>query len=240
MEITFKNVGNKTFKYTVSKEDTFKSMVETLIKDNQSTPDSQVKFIYKGKVLEHESTFSVLEEEKPTVIIIISKPKPNVGYTPNPTSVPVSNPTQVNDSNQVPDNIAIPNPFTNTVENTEPSDDIVRIQETVIGVLAMIKQNPQLTEMFNNNFEMLAGILMSPLFRPLFEAVNDITNEEHSELNVNQEPTDNTNMTLSEGDMNNVATLQALGFSQSDCIQAYLLCNKNLELAASMLMDSLN
>ncbi len=43
---------------------------------------------------------------------------------------------------------------------------------------------------------------------------------------------------LTEQDQHNIDTLVSLGFPKNASTQAYLLCNKNLELAASMLMDN--
>lgn len=47
-----------------------------------------------------------------------------------------------------------------------------------------------------------------------------------------------SNDNLTDQDLNNINTLVSLGFPKNASIQAYLLCNKNVELAASMLMDN--
>ena len=44
-------------------------------------------------------------------------------------------------------------------------------------------------------------------------------------------------VSLTQEDLNNIGTLEALGFPKQACIQAYVLANKNLDMAASMLMD---
>ena len=139
-------------------------------------------------------------------------------------------------------------------------DEIDKLRAAVVGMMVFVRSQPQMMELFNNNFESFAQIIMSPQFKPIFSAIlNDISaGDEHLD-NLTDSVMSNTNtntntntyndttssvqnqqaqtVSLTQEDLNNIGTLEALGFSKQECIQAYLLANKNIDMAASMLMD---
>ena len=90
---------------------------------------------------------------------------------------------------------------------------------------------------------------MSPQFKPMFDSMlNDtsagdeqLDNLTDSVLSHGHGHSDSSPQTqtvsLTQEDINNIATLEALGFHKQECVQAYVLANKNLDMAASMLMD---
>lgn len=152
----------------------------------------------------------------------------------------------------------LPNLF-NQPYNSEPEenlDSVDKLRAAVMGVLVFIRANPQLAKLFNNDFETLMGVMASNQIRPLFEKMVSETGEgdsgyldELSEtlMNVNsdEQSVETTNQTpppnsiqLSQDDMNNINTLVSLGFSKQDVIHTYIICNKNMAMTASMLMDS--
>ena len=227
-----------------------------------------IKFIFKGQILNHEKLFSEFTEEKSVIIFMVSKinselvPKTiSDTVSVNSTSNHVVQTFQsVNTSNQSNnDNVQpLPNLF-NQPYNSEPEenlDSVDKLRAAVMGVLVFIRANPQLAKLFNNDFETLMGVMASNQIRPLFEKMVSETGEgdsgyldELSEtlMNVNsdEQSVETTNQTpppnsiqLSQDDMNNINTLVSLGFSKQDVIHTYIICNKNMDMTASMLMDN--
>jgi UV excision repair protein RAD23 len=52
-----------------------------------------------------------------------------------------------------------------------------------------------------------------------------------------QPPVQQPTIELSEDDRNNIQTIMEMGFTQEQAIEAYLVCNKNVELAINYLFD---
>ena len=52
-----------------------------------------------------------------------------------------------------------------------------------------------------------------------------------------QPPVPQPTIELSEDDRNNIQTIMEMGFTQEQAIEAYLVCNKNVELAINYLFD---
>jgi hypothetical protein len=123
-------------------------------------------------------------------------------------------------------------------------NEVDRLRASVIATLFFIRQSPQFSELFMNNFTTLLDVLSSDQLRPLFERIfNDTTEINDSEYiddmtdhvsDISSQSNDN----FTDQDQHNIDTLVSLGFPKNASIQAYLLCNKNVELAASMLMDN--
>ena len=119
---------------------------------------------------------------------------------------------------------------------------IDKMRDSIIATLFFIRQTPQFTELFMNNFPALLEILSSDQLRPLFERIYNDTdmNDDEYDDDMTDHVSDVSSQSndLTEQDQHNIDTLVSLGFPKNASIQAYLLCNKNVELAASMLMDN--
>lgn len=272
MNVSFKSVSNKNFNFNVDPNDTIESVFPQIHSGLNTNPETHtMKVILKGKIIPHSSKFSEFNEEKLSFVFINTKIKDTpqvVQHQSEPVNQVSTNQTQSNSvvqnqtlvqpsQTQVQTNNNQQAPFPNLhnqnelddQEDGEPADEVDRLRAAVVGVLAFIRANPQLSELYLNNFETLVGVLASPQIRPLFEKMVDEYNSGDSEYldefteSVNNQTSTQTNnqnstqVTLTDTDMQNINTLVALGFPQNECVRAYIVCNKNLDMAASFLMD---
>jgi hypothetical protein len=217
---------------------------------------NNIKFIFKGKILNNATTFLDFKDEQKLIIIyMVSKNKSetsntNVSNTPTQQLETNISSSQVKlDSVQESTNTLDSN-WHNKFTTNENIDNVERLRASVIATLFFIRQSPQFTELFMNNFQTLLDVLISPQLRPLFERIyndTDLDDNEYidnmtdhvADINSKSNSSEQVNtVTLTEEDNNNINTLVSLGFPKNASIQAYLLCNKNVELAASMLMDN--
>jgi UV excision repair protein RAD23 len=271
MRVSFKNMSNKVIKYEVNQEDTLKSVVSKIFEENKTDSDNHaIKFIYKGQILNHDKPFSEFTEPNPNIIYMITKNKPVVAPSTQTVQPVVVQPTQPVHSDQPTQQLqttsnvnSYPNLFAQQIQedDNDDLDSVDQLRSAVMGVLVFVRANPQLAELFNNNFETLLGVMASPQIKPLFEKMVGETGDGNSDyldelssslLNVNsgEQLESSTSQSQSMGqsqansiqltqqDMDNINTLVSLGFDKQNVIQAYIVCNKNLDMAASMLMDS--
>lgn len=254
MLVTVKSVGIKTYKYEVKPEDKLSEIVTRLYNDNNiDSNKNTIKIIYRGRFQNLDKLFSEFEEENLTLVYVIGKND----SVPNPVN------TYVETSNTQPSltsNESSSNPPVSNNRNNETSES-ERLRAGIGGLLIYIRSNPALTELFNNNIGLLLNVLMSPEFKTVFDKIiegltnnnEDLSEETESlpillpmplSLGMNNAQPVNTfrpipvNDALSEQDQDNINTLMNLGFTREQSLEAYLMCRKNLELAASMLMDS--
>jgi hypothetical protein len=263
MLVSFKNINNKVNNYEVNPEDNLSSVVSKLLEDNKIDPDKNtIKFIFKGQILNHEKLFSEFTEENLVIIFMASKIKPEVAPKTISNTSSINSVVQTSQLNNESTSSVNVQPLSNLFnqsyisESDENLDLVDKLRAAVIGTLVFIRTNPQLAELFNNNFEILIGVMTSNQVRPLFEKMVSETSDSDSEyldelseslINVNsdEQSIETTNqdsplnsIELTQDDINNINTLVSLGFSKQDVIQAYIFCNKNIDMAASMLMDS--
>jgi len=266
MDVVFKAINNKAYPYNVNPDDCISTIIDKLSVDANVNKDTHnFKIIFQGKVLSMEQKFSEFTSPNPkdklTFVFMTTKTKtptsniqtsqsksvPATNTAPALTSTPAapvtvhtqSVPYDTNDTNQNSYDDGFENPYDNI-------DETDKLRSALIGLLVFIRAQPQMMELFNNNFEAFAQIIMSPQFKPMFEAMcNDMSAGEEQLDNLTDSvlshsaPTNSPaqTVTLNQEDMSNIATLEALGFSKQACVQAYMLANKNLDMAASMLMD---
>ncbi len=269
MEVTFKNMSNKTTTFNVDPNDALDTIIPKLMEQNSIDPTkNNIRFIFKGKVLDNKSNLSEFKDEPKLVIIYMatkiksveSTAQPSNTQTPSQTapvtqSAPVTtNQTQASTqaTNQVadPEYYPLEDNWHEDHVSGENADEVNRLRASVIATLFFIRQSPQFTEMFNNDFQTFLGVLSSPQLRPLFEKIYSESDSNDSEYmdqltdhvaDVQQNSgAQQQTMTveLDDQDKNNIEILVSLGFPRNASIQAYILCNKNVDLAASMLMDS--
>lgn len=273
MNVIFKAINNKAYPYTVNPEDPISSVLDKLYVDaNINKETNSFRIIFQGKILKPDQLFSEFskftpvnpkdkEKEKLMFVFMATKNKPAGTVQPNVQtqiqSVPVIPPT-------LPSTLPTPpTPSTNAgfvqslLTNTddgyeeamEEMDESDKLRAALVGMMVFIRSQPQMMELFNNNFESFAQIIMSPQFKPMFDSMlNDtsagdeqLDNLTDSVLSHGHGHSDSSPQTqtvsLTQEDINNIATLEALGFHKQECVQAYVLANKNLDMAASMLMD---
>jgi len=235
MDVLFKNMSNKTISIQVDPNDKLESVVPKLMEQNEIDPEKNtIKFIFKGRVLNNSSTFQEFKDEKQlTIIYMVSKNKTD---SSNVQKQEIKTDTNQESSTSQKQEVKIEPVQENLNQN---GNHIDKMRAAVTATLFFIRQNPQFTDLFMNNFTTLLEILLSDQLRPLFERIYIDTSENSEE--VHSEEVDDINSQsndLTEQDQLNIDTLVLLGFSKDDSIQAYLLCNKNVELAASMLMDN--
>jgi hypothetical protein len=246
MDVIFKNMSNKTISIQVDPNDKLESVVPKLMEQNEiDTEKNTIKFIFKGRVLNNSSTFQEFKDEKQlTIIYMVSKNKSEstLGKEQSLSNKPVTEvkiePVQETSTNTNKKN------WHEDFTSGENTNEVDRLRASVIATLFFIRQSPQFTELFMNNFTTLLDILSSDQLKPLFERIYNDT----SEINDNEyidnmtdhvsDVSSQSNDNLNDQDQHNIDTLVSLGFPKNASIQAYLFCNKNVELAASMLMDN--
>jgi hypothetical protein len=239
MDVSFKNMSNKTISIQVDPNDKLESVIPKLMEQNEIDPEKNtIKFIFKGRVLNNSSTFQEFKDEKQlTIIYMVSK---NKSESSNAQKQEVKIEANQELSNVQKQEVKIEPVHENLNQNVNEVD---RLRASIIATLFFIRQTPQFTELFMNNFPALLEIMSSDQLRPLFERIyNDTTEISDSEyindMTENVSDVSSQSNDLTEQDKNNIDTLVSLGFPKNASIQAYLLCNKNVELAASMLMDN--
>lgn len=266
MEVVFKAINNKAYPYNVNLEDQISSVIDKLYIDaNINRETNSFRIIHQGKILSPDQKFSEFTpanpKDKPMFVFMSTKNKPVVteqskvqtqvqpvlppaNVQPQPVSPPINS---VENSGFV--QSLFTNPDDGYEEAIEEMDDSDKLRAALVGMMVFVRSQPQMMELFNNNFEAFAQIIMSPQFKPMFDSMlNDISagNEQLDNLSDsvlshnhghNNTSSQAQTVSLTQEDLNNISTLEALGFPKQACLQAYVLANKNLDLAASMLMD---
>ena len=77
MDVSFKNMSNKTISIQVDPNDKLESVIPKLMEQNEIDPEKNtIKFIFKGRVLNNSSSFQEFkDEQKLTIIYMVSKNK---------------------------------------------------------------------------------------------------------------------------------------------------------------------
>jgi hypothetical protein len=251
MHVSFKNLSNKISGYDVNSDDKLSIIVPKLLEENKLDPKKNTfKFIFKGELLDHNKLFGDFTDTNLTIIYMVSKiTEPIQPAPPTQTDTPAQ---PVNLFKSTPDNES-----DQQDHSIDSIDSVDKLRASVIGVLVFVRTNPQLAELFNNNFETLVNVLASNQIRPLFEKlVSENENSEPTEseylddlseslLNINSNNHSNNpdlsdnSIQLSQDDMNNIDMLMGLGFNKQEATQAYIISNKNVDIAESMILDRL-
>lgn len=274
MEVIFKNIVNKSFKFNVNESETISSIIPKLFLESKTDPNlNSIKIIHKGQILDPETHFGDYISE-PKFVFMFTKIKPINNSNMNEATIS-SKETPVD--NKKLDDLSLNETKQNTIDENDPvkflaelhkkqeqiknnadhqynnemnSDEINKkmkqLRNNIVSTLIFVRSHPQLFDLFVNNFQTFLGIMASPKLEPLYKKlVNADIDDEISFENEPEEHIDETNQSqknteLNELDKQNIQILVALGFPEPVCIKAYLVCNKNVDLAASMLFDSSN
>lgn len=227
MKITFQNITKKT--QILEFDDTsvtFNSITKQVLDSfNMNNEQNTLKYIYKGTILKSEQKLSEIDNENPTIIILANKKTQQAQQSQQAQSAqPVQQAQQaqlVHQQEQSSNMISL---------DSESHNPISALQVSVIGVLTIIRNDPRLLEMFNNNFEELQQLLIQPEFGIMIQSIIQNMNGSH-----NQHLPE-----LDQSDYDKIKILEAFGYSKDKCVEAYIICNKNIDMAASMLLDEFN
>ena len=153
MDVVFKNMSNKTISIQVDPNDKLESVVSKLLEQNEIDPEKNtIKFIFKGRVLNNSSSFQEFKDEQNlTIIYMVSKNKSEIKTIISNKSV-----TEVKIE-------PVQETYTNTIKENwhqefttgENANEVDRLRASVIATLFFIRQSPQFTELFMDNFTTL-------------------------------------------------------------------------------------
>ena len=135
-------------------------------------------------------------------------------------------------------------------DKSKLTDVISQLQTSYPEMLEIINEyNEEFEELFNapitsHDREIYKKYMESVrLSEEIGEGISQVTNNEFLQPNLdsqidNQETFENNEIILSESDIESVNRLVTLGFSFKDSKYAYLVCDKNEELAANFLIEN--
>ena len=139
------------------------------------------------------------------------------------------------------------NQFTSTPVFQQLRMQAVQNPAIIPQILLLINQsNPNIGRVLMDNRPLIAHLLIhgsmngvqehtSEEGHPIQEEVQG--SDETNQPNVPVQPTMQPTIELSEDDHTNINTIVEMGFSEQQAIEAFLVCNKNLELAINYLFD---
>jgi uncharacterized membrane protein len=262
IEITFKSISSKNYKLNANYEQCLDDFANQLEKPE----DQGIRWIYKGKVLEGTTKIKDLNDSKPLVVFMFIKNKKIIEGTNNEqvnsltsnnslqasslqaSSLPVNN-TSVNNTpvNNTPVNNTPVETRINIIEPAITMDDKDRNLMGLMTSLVFIRSNPLLTVLFMNDIDKLFEILNSPEMKEIITHVmngdiqvkkikkSDLEKEDKSE---SESEVDKPKDEITESDKANINQLMEIsGKSEQECIQAYIICKKDTNNAAFMLLD---
>jgi UV excision repair protein RAD23 len=106
-------------------------------------------------------------------------------------------------------------------------------------LLQMLQQNyPSLFQLFTQNPQLLIAILSGN-----FNIMNPNNPDEGGNeggIEGEEMDMDEPQIDLTPQDLEAIQTLMAMGFTQQQCVEAYLACDKNPDLAINFLLDNMN
>lgn len=264
MEVTFKNIVNKVFKFIVNETDEIASVVPKLFAESKIDPNTNsVRIIYNGQILEHSTQFKDFTlDPKLSFIFMFIKIKPVLSNTNETKSI-----EPINETKPLEEFVKETKPESDTKEmdplkfladmqkkqqeqmkevqnkSNDLNNNIKNMKRNIISTLVFVRSHPQLFRLFVEDFQTLLGVMVSPQMDSLYGklANHDVEVDDEFEDIINPE-SNNTKASdeLTDIDKQNIQTLIALGFPEPICIKAYLVCHKNVDMAASMLFDSSN
>jgi len=180
MNVIFKSISNKSYNFLVNNNDKISDVVNQLVKIlNINLIKSHIQVIFQGKFIEHTMSFSEIKNLKHVFVFIVSKNKldNNSDQSHLIKTIPTINKSLFDQDT-----------YKNSLEQL---DEVDKLRASVISVLSFIHSNPQLAELFINNFESLIGVFSSNQVKPLFEKIiSDDIDDEINDNNFIDELTD--------------------------------------------------
>lgn len=105
------------------------------------------------------------------------------------------------------------------------------------ALLQMLQQNyPSLFQLFTQNPQLLVAILSGNFNLPDPNNPDAGGDDDDDGADLAMPPAEE----LTPQDRENIQTLMAMGFTEQQCIEAYLTCDKNADMAINYLLDNMN
>ena len=236
IEITFKSISSKNYKFNANEDDILNNFIDKLDK-----PDNMnCRFIYKGKVIEGITKIKDLNDNKPIVVFMFIKNKQKEQSKEQQKEQQKEQPKEESkEENKI----------------LQPSAVLDDKDKTLMGLmtsLVFIRSNPLLTVLFMNDIDRLFELLGSDQFKEIIYHVmqGDIQvkkikkNEKKEEIEKEEsidcefEENNKEEQELNENDELCIKELMTItGKSKEECAKAYIICNKNTNNAALMLLN---
>lgn len=229
MKITVKTIKNESFPVEVINEGTVLDLKNEISKAYRSIPIDNIKVIFEGKILENDRSLqSYSIKDNCNVVIVIGKSK--------------SNQSTKNEINNQQDNTNTTSNTSNTSKIDNPlriTDDSNKSQDISINKDAQkISQEnnllPEITENFYDPTK-LQQIINDPNFLTNIMMIGRMLHNRTP----NNELFEDTKIELTESEKQDIDSLIDMGFDESDVIQYYLVCGKDKNLAADMMMNDI-
>ena len=228
MFVTIKNLKSQTFQLEVEPDILLQELHDQAC---EKFGFENARLIYSGHIMNLTEKLSQYMKETDRGFIVVMKK-----YTPISETNPVS------ETNQ-----------------GEQRFTLQQVNAAIIGILRFISTNQLLNYTYFTSPIEFYNIMRTPTFTDIIQQILDNSNEiantiaSNSDMNIELEiptATTETNYTninggtnqeirenLSEEDLTNIDTLVNLGYTANEAFTAYMMAGKNVNLAATLLLD---
>lgn len=265
IKFVLKSVSGAKFDVEVEPTDKIAVLDNVLMTNNKITENQQGKYIFLGKVLDHEKTFDEhgITDGAAIVFIAVNKTTGVVVQnvpTPSPVqAVPVEETSIVSAAPAAPtasvapvQEVPVPNPEpANALPETFMGLNINMIRQVVFSAvmstvlsnsavfLEILKSVPQMQQIRAMNPEAFDGLITHPDFLKgiITSVVGDEENEAQQAQQVGSQLSDEDRQFIKEL---HTRTVEFGGnITPGEITQMYLVCDKNRDATTNMVMDSL-
>jgi hypothetical protein len=221
-----------------------------LAADNKS-----IKFLCKGKVINETNFIEVLPGsllwgmKQTSASTSASASVSNVSTPGSSTPTLSATPTSTSVSAPVSAHVSAP---VSAPMISEPSYTYKNVKATIIVFLNMVRSNPQLRDLYENNFgQLMTELMKNPdldqMIRNILSQSGQIASSMEKGENISVKISGNTEsgkdigdieeIELTREDEENIEEITEMGFDSTDVVVTYLRCNKDKEATVRKLTD---
>ncbi|OMJ66768.1 hypothetical protein SteCoe_36273 [Stentor coeruleus] len=240
MNLKVKNVKGGE-KQLLLPEDASVHTLKTVIHTELGVHSQNQKLLFKGRILDDSKLLSEYSIKSNDTIFLmvsqsqVSQPEP-VLINPQPVSIPPPPAPEPSNSEQLEPRLShnTPNAYEDHKTSGHPRPRITEKFNFLIEnpdfqtILQTIRNDPRTFESFIIQLEQQNPELYNLIIKNKKEFIEIVRGRE----------TESDQVQLSKEEFKQVKELMELGFSAQDCLEAYLSCVKNKELAANYLFNN--
>lgn len=225
-----------------------------------------IKLVWSGKQLDNESYEALANGQQMIVVPIKAKPVPK---EPEPTPAPAPVATENTESTASAENAegtvstdtvsgntfatadVTPTEAVTIPSNPSPSDDVnatftrEQCRISTMVVMNFIRENPQLKEMFLNDFDSLIAHYNGPQLRGIYDSILDQSaqmlesaqNGGTIAVNIQGDSSGVNEINLTSEDQEKIQSLVNMGFPQQLVVQIYVKSGNNFDVALEQLLQ---